>query len=130
MDGVNCSCGDWDGEGVGFHESEDYINFQGIGKHNQRKRCCSCKDLISIGDTCIEFKRFRYPDQDNEIECNIYPDDYEIPLATWFMCEKCGDTYCALISMGHCFGIDSNMQEELKEYRWDREEDLEMKEGG
>lgn len=89
----------------------------------RRKRCCSCNELINIGAMSIEFPRVRYPN--NAIEAKIYgrdPDgcDWEEPwirMAPIYHCEKCGEIFLNLNSLGfECLKPVENMPEMLKEY--------------
>ena len=82
----------------------------------RRKRCCSCKALIDIGSLCLEFPRWRYPVSD--IEERIYGDCGEIGLASWFMCEWCGEMFLNLDALGYCHYLGGNIREDLEEY-WD-----------
>lgn len=78
----------------------------------KRKRCCSCNNLINIGDTIISFERARKSLTD--IEERIYGD--EVSLANHYMCEKCFEIYLNLMDIGYNIDIDQNMNEYLKEY--------------
>lgn len=83
---------------------------------SKRKRCKSCNKLIDIENICLEFKRFRYPK--NEIEERIYGcDDIEIPLASFYHCEDCGEQYLNLSELKFCVNIADNMFDLLKEYQ-------------
>ena len=107
---LSCSCPDWDGEGWFYIPATEY--FVGLDT-TKRKRCCSCKGLITIGDDCLKFKRFRSPKSD--IEEKIYGD--EVRLADWHMCEKCGEQYLNLEALGYCIDIGENMFNLLEEYK-------------
>lgn len=107
---LSCSCPEYVDGSWEYIEPDDFTILQA----NKRKRCCSCKELINIGATCIEFKRHRYPK--NDIEDRIYGYDSEIEIASLFLCEKCGDQYFNLSALGFCVDITENMFELLKEY--------------
>ena len=70
-------------------------NFR-ILETTRRKRCRSCGVLIDIGSRCLEFTRARGPR--NDIEENIYPE--EVPLASQYLCEQCGEIYFNLTDAG------------------------------
>ena len=108
--GLSCGCPDWDGEGPGYYLPEEPITLQ----TKKRKRCISCKELISVGSPTYKFQRFRYPETD--IEIRIYGNGTEIDLAPHYMCEKCGDQYMNLDALGYCVNPYENMFELLKEY--------------
>jgi hypothetical protein len=108
---LTCSCPDIDEDTAWFFiEPDDFTKLN----TKKRKRCCSCKKLININDTCIKFTRFRFSRTDVEIK--IYSEDVEIPIASFYMCEKCGDQYYNLSNLGFCIDISENMFELLKEY--------------
>lgn len=71
----------------------------------RRKRCQSCDKVINHLATCVEFTRFSFD------ECGD-----EIPLASRFMCESCGDLFWSLHELGFCVGLGENMRELAKEY--------------
>jgi len=70
--------------------------------------------LIDIGSECVEFRRLR-PPQD-EVEYRIWGEDGEIPLASRWMCEHCGEMYFNLGAIGYCVNMDSNMNTLMAEY--------------
>lgn len=107
---LSCSCDDWDGDGWAW---EHPIDFEPL-ETSKRKRGCSCKKLIGIGADCLEFERFRYPK--NDIEDRIYGEQAEIYLASWYMCDKCGEIYLNLDALGYCISIEIPMREYLAAY--------------
>jgi len=108
--GLSCTCYDWDDEpgSWAYYSPTDFSIFS----KSKRKRCCSCKELINKGAECLEFGRVRRPY--NNIEERISGD--EIGIASWFMCEKCGEPFLNLTSAGYCIPLGENMYELLKEY--------------
>ena len=104
---LSCSC-DFDSDGWYYYPPNDFSIFS----HNRRKRCCSCGCLIDIGAQCVEFKRCR--PAITEIEERIYGD--EINLASWFMCEWCGEMFFNLEALGYCINLGDSMKENLKDY--------------
>ena len=126
--GLSCSCGEWDGDGwyyivkskllceVPFYEGGKAVWDQEFFFPLATKRhraCRSCKEKIEVGDRCIEFERYR--NSENDIEERIY--GTEVQLASWFMCEKCGEQYLNLEALGYCVGISENMFNLLREHR-------------
>lgn len=109
---LSCSCSEWDGEGTGFYYPEDYT----IYNKTRRKRCNSCNQMISHGDTCIEFKRYRGATE-FEIDRGIYSDECVIPLASEYFCETCADGYFSLTEIGYCVTPDDEVSELLLEYQ-------------
>jgi len=80
------------------------------------RKCCSCKAKINVGDMSLAFHRHRSPSgRCNYIEESIYGD--EVPLATWYMCETCGDLYFSLDELGFCCDISESLAAQIKEYR-------------
>lgn len=109
--GLTCECG-WDGEGWTYREPADYS----VLSSSRRKRCCSCKALIDVGATVVEFERSQQVHWES-VKAKIYGDDYEEELASWFMCEECGDLFFSLKDLGFCIYLDAeSMPELLKEY--------------
>lgn len=107
---LSCSCSEWDGGWYYVISSEP--DFQKLNT-TRRKRCCSCKELIDIGAESLEFPRYRCPVTD--VEEKILGD--EINIASWFMCEKCGEQYLNLEALGYCININENMFDLLEEYK-------------
>lgn len=118
---LSCSCAEWEGEGIGWYYAEDFTNLN----TKTRKRCRSCKQMIEKQATCIEFNRFQYPQ--NEVQCRIAGDwDVEMPLASWYYCESCGEIFLNLADLGYCIDLDDDdMRDLLEEYHhltgWERE---------
>ena len=107
---LSCSCGEYDGEGWWYYPPNDFSVFA----RNRRKRCCSCNELINIDAQCVEFTRNR--ECNSDIEENVWGD--EVGLASWFMCEWCGEMYFNLESLGYCIFLGDSMKENLEDY-WD-----------
>ena len=82
---------------------------------SRSKRCCSCKILINPGKTCIELSRFRWPK--SEIEIKIFGEGSELKIASWYLCEQCGEHFLNLTSIGFCYRAGENIMEMLKEYQ-------------
>ena len=88
----------------------DFITFT----KNRRKRCVSCKELIDIGEPCLEFDRYRMPL--NDIEEAICGD--EVQQACEYLCEHCGEMFLNLSSLGYCYELGDPLAKMLEEY-WD-----------
>ena len=108
---LSCSC-DFDGDGDSwyYYPPNDFSLFD----RKRCERCCSCGKLIDIGAQCVEFDRHRPPLSD--IDERINGD--EVPLASWYMCEWCGEMYFNLESLGYCILLGDSMKENLEDY-WD-----------
>ena len=102
--GLTCECGDWDGDGWYYHGP-----YEGYYNPWRGKRCCSCGSMVRTGDTCVNFPRYRGPV--SEIEERIYGE--EVPLASWVMCETCGDLFWSLDALGFCISIGADSMREL-----------------
>lgn len=99
------------GDGWGFWKPEKFTMLN--TKH--RRRCKSCGNLIDIGSMCVEIERFQFPQ--NEIQCRIYGDwDVEIDLASYWLCESCGEIWFNLEALGYCLDPEGDMRENLREY--------------
>ena len=105
---LSCSC-DYESEWY-YYPTDDFINFECL----RRKRCVSCRVLIDHFTPCLEFECFRDPY--NDIEERIW--GTEVQIASRFMCEKCGEIYLNLDALGYCHNLETNIQEDLKDY-WD-----------
>ena len=85
-----------------------------IYQGKRRARCKSCGKMIAPGSLCLEWDRFKAPE--HEVEVNIYGEDGEIPRASWFWCEPCGDQFFNLKELGFCPSADDEVSELLREY--------------
>jgi len=80
------------------------------------RKCCSCKARIAVGDLSVRFTRFKYAEW-GTVEANIYGEGGEVPLAEWYMCERCGDLYLSITELGYCIDLGrDDMREIVKEY--------------
>ena len=110
---LSCSCPEYEPDEPGewwYFYPDDLTKFEG----KRRKRCKSCHALIDLGSDCLEFKRERNPW--TELEEDIC--GQEIPIASYFFCERCAEIYLNLTAVGYCFGPTENMEHALEEY-WD-----------
>lgn len=107
---LSCTCDymDIDDPDWWFYEPNDFSIFQ----KKRRKRCNSCGRLIDIGSPCLEFLRDRPPCTD--IEEMIVGDD--VPIASLYFCEWCGEQYFNLSDLGYCLTPEDDMIKCLKEY--------------
>ena len=112
--GLTCGCdSDWypePGDWFWNNAPSDYVPLP----FKKRRKCCSCKTLIDVGALSIEHTRAKVPDSD--IEIRIYGDDGEIPVASDWMCESCGDLYFSLSEIGYCVSPRDDMRELVKDY--------------
>ena len=121
---LSCSCSDWDGDGLGWILAEKIIT-RGEGKipaeieyffpleTKRARKCCSCGELIKVGDLALKFKRFRSA---TKFEADRLGWD-EVSMAPWFMCESCGEIFLNLEAAGFCLDITESMAELMEEYR-------------
>lgn len=124
---LTCSCDyDYDfdhGEWYYWYANSDE-SFQIPFAGTKRKRCCSCNNLIEIGEICNKYPRYRYPH--DEIESQIKTgrslddamcDEATIRIADHYHCEKCSEIWLNLTDIGYeCLSPSENMVEKLKEY--------------
>ena len=109
-----CDCDyDWYPEPGDWYWSEVTHQYSPL-PFKQRKRCCSCRALIDLGALAVEHPRVKVPA--TEVEIKIFTDVGEIPLASDWMCETCGDLFFSLTELGYCVGPRSNMHDLVKEY--------------
>lgn len=108
---LSCDCS-------GIYEAEpgDWYWLQpkdfSIFNRKNRKKCKSCSGKIEIGAHCLEFERFRVSKTD--IEIRIRGGEYQI--ATYYLCEKCGEIFLNLSAAGFCLQFEENMNDVLREY--------------
>jgi hypothetical protein len=122
---LSCSCDtDYDPEpGEIFYTPRQDMDFETLAT-KRRQRCKSCKRLINIGETVLRHDRARYPRNDIEsrIVLGMWLEDafccnYMIPIADHYHCERCGEIYLNLTSLGFdCLMPDEDMEAALKEY--------------
>ena len=116
--GLSCSC-DWDPyPGQHCWEPEETYSFLHT---SQRKRCWSCGALIEIAAVVLKFHRWKIPK--TQVECWIYGEDGEIPLAPKYHCEECADQFFNLEALGFCGSATENQFDLLAEYHDMMEED-------
>jgi len=112
--GLTCECdNDWwpdPGDWMWSERPDGYKKFP----FKVRRKCSSCHELINIGALAVEHYRVRIPDTD--IEVRIYGDDGEIPIASDWMCERCGDLYFSLTELGYCVNPRDDMRGLIEEY--------------
>ncbi len=94
--------------------------YEGVGEiaplaTKRSRRCCSCKVRIAVGEDCAAIPRYRHPEYDS-IEERIYGEGGEVPLATWYLCDRCAGLYESLDSLGFCDLIGQNLIEVCREY--------------
>ena len=112
--GLTCECNsDWypePGDWFWPDSPDDYKTFP----FKRRRACCSCGELIGVGAIAVEFERVKAPK--SNIEIVIYGDDGQIPIASDWMCERCGDLYFSIEELGYCVTPREDMRELAKEY--------------
>lgn len=77
------------------------------------RRCCSCKTRIAVGQECSSIRRWRDPEPDS-VEERIFGD--EVPLATWYLCERCDGLLESLDALGFCGLVGQDLREVCREY--------------
>ena len=77
------------------------------------RRCCSCKDRIAVGDDCKPFIRWRNADYDS-VEYRIHGE--EVPLPTWYLCDRCAGLYESLDGLGFCELLGQDLRKVCREY--------------
>ncbi|MGE4293869.1 MAG: hypothetical protein AB7E32_16875 [Desulfovibrio sp.] len=107
---LTCTCPEYDGDQDSwwFIEPKDFEKFHGV----RRERCASCGAFIEIGAEAIRFLRARAPR--SEIEERIH--GFEVSLAPWWHCERCGEIYLNLVAAGFCLSPADDMRDAMQEY--------------
>lgn len=115
---LSCECGDWYPEpGEWWHEGHrgTYTPLKELAPARKRRpRCASCGDVIGFDDLALAFPRWRVPDADVEIA--IYGEEGQIPIATWYHCERCADLYFSLDELGFCGQPGTDQRDLCQEY--------------
>jgi len=104
---LTCSCGDDDYDWW-------YWGNQPIAPlaTKRSRRCKSCEERIAVGDDCRPFARWHRPN--NDLEERIYDD--EVPMATWYLCDRCAGLYESLSNLGFCDLLGQDMRALCREY--------------
>ena len=68
-----------------------------------------------MGEDCSAVRRWRKPGYDT-IEERIYGEGGEVPLATWYLCDRCAGLYESLDGLGFCDLIGQNLVNVCREY--------------
>jgi len=121
---LSCSC-DFDYE---FEEGEWYYDicdpdFEKLN-FKRSKRCCSCGELIKPGDLSLAHIRARYPYDELESRKKLSMDledamnqEALIPMVPHYQCEKCGEIWLNLQSVGfECLSPSEDMKKALSEF--------------
>ena len=106
---LSCYC---DGDYEWYYTPTE--NYAPLATKRSRK-CCSCRGRIAVGDLAVRFERFTYASEDS-VRARIYGEGSEIPLPSWFMCERCGDLYYSLDELGFCVDLGGDMRRLVREY--------------
>ena len=108
---LSCEC-DYDGDFDWYYDYPD--DYAPLSTKRSRK-CCSCKERIAVGDLSMRFTRWKNPAYDSIAE-KIYGENGEMPIAAWFMCERCGDLYLSLVELGFCVTPEDDMRGLVRDY--------------
>jgi predicted RNA-binding Zn-ribbon protein involved in translation (DUF1610 family) len=112
--GLICGCNiDWYPEPGDWYWNGKVSDYEPL-PFKKTKKCCSCGEKIKPGDLSIAHFRVKCPDSD--IEVKIYGEEGEIPLASDWMCERCGDLFLSLEALGYCVNPREDMRDLIREY--------------
>ena len=110
---LTCECGDGDYEWW-------YDDLKEVGPLDTKRarRCCSCKERIAVGDDCKPFARWRTVSdyRDHEVVVRIYGEGSDMPMATWYLCDRCAGLYESLDSLGFCNLLGQDLRKTCREY--------------
>ena len=110
---LTCECGDGDYDWW-------YDDHKGVAPLTTKRmrRCCSCKERIAVGDDCKPFPRWRNVSDysDPEVVVRIYGEGGEMPLTTWYLCDRCAGLYESLDSLGFCGLLGQDLRQTCREY--------------
>lgn len=102
-------CDTYDGDHDWYYSATDFVTLD----TKRRRRCCSCKTVLTPGDDVVRLDRYRGPR--DGIEESIHGD--EVPLAPWWLCETCGGLYMSLTDLEFCCDVSENIADQIREYR-------------
>ena len=91
-----------------YHQPKDFSTLN----TKRSRKCCSCGTKIKPSAPVLPFDRFRPAASD--VEERIHGG--EVPLATMYMCEKCGDQAMNLNELGYATPPGENMFDLLAQY--------------
>ena len=82
------------------------------------RRCCSCRERIAVGEDCRPFRRWRTVNEysDLRVLVSLYGDGGELPLPTWYLCDRCAGLYESLDAYGFCGLLGQDLRETCREY--------------
>jgi hypothetical protein len=79
------------------------------------RKCRSCGEKINVGETARKVERYRPPTYFEEVR-GIASD--AVPMADWYLCEKCGDLADSLAELKFCYHLNGeSLQQQIAEYR-------------
>ena len=108
---LSCSCGDDDAEWW-YDDTPEVMPLA----TKRMRRCCSCKDRISVGEDCRRFARWRQVNEysDPPVVVSIYGDEF--PLPAWYLCDRCAGLYESLDGLGYCDLLGQDLRSVCREY--------------
>lgn len=107
---LTCECGEGD-------YAYWYDDHRPVGPLNTKRsrRCRSCGERIAVGEDCKPFYRWRYPNE-GSVEERIYGEGGEVPMTTWYFCDRCAGLYESLDGLGFCGLLGQDMRKVAREY--------------
>ncbi len=110
--GLSCYCGDTDGADWWWYGPQDEVPLA----TKRARKCCSCGEKIGVGDPARKVRRYRPPTEWEETR-GMHGD--EVPLADWYLCEKCGDLAESIADAGYCYSLGGgeSLKDQIVEYR-------------
>jgi ferredoxin len=107
---LSCYCDDY---GDWFHEPPD--DYSTLDTKRCRK-CASCRERIPVGALVLKMFRYHFPRDEIQQRIYGYCDDAQIPMASRYLCERCGDLYLSLTELGYCLNLGEDMRELVRDY--------------
>ena len=108
---LSCSC-DFDVDNCDWWW-EEHSKVLAMPVLARRKRCCSCKELINVGEDVFKFYRYRKPN--SEVEERIHGDS--VAIAPQWTCETCSGLITSIEDLGMCYTFDESLKHQIAEYR-------------
>lgn len=79
------------------------------------RKCCSCGEKVGVGEPARKILRYRPPTEREEMRGS----GYEVRLADWYMCERCGDLADSISELGFCYSLGGgeSLADQIADYR-------------
>lgn len=111
---LHCDTGDYEDYEWWWRLSPD----ESVLSTKRSRKCCSCGLKIHVGDTARQVSRFRPPTEFEETK-GIAGEGDEVYMASWYLCETCGDLADSISELGFSFslGDGDSLKQQIADYK-------------